>query len=190
MSVCGKVNFTLVYMFNNEHLIKKKKMGKNKKKNNERNHTFSPCCVFICATLDKSKELSKQQPFRVIFPRDVSLYFFFFSFSVLLFIRFATNGRFTLLSTTTTTNITTTTTTTTTIIIISTLHLALPAVVRYILHRLDRMAPKLYLVGTRVHLILDTTTILRLYDREPGIRVKNFNTEWPCIAARIGTCVL
>lgn len=189
MSVCGKVNFTLVYMFNNEHLIKKRE--KNEKKNNGRNHTFSPCCVFLCATLDKSKELSKQQSFRVIFPRDVSLYFFFFfSFSVLLFIRFATNGRFTLLSSTTTITITTTTTTTTIIIIISTLHLALPTVVRYILHRLDRMAPKLYLVGTRVHLILDTTTILRLYDREPGIRVKIFNTEWPCIAACIGACVL
>ena len=159
-------------------------MGKNEKKKKQwkKPHIFPVLCISMCNTGQKQR--TKQA---TIFQSNIPswclpIYFFFFvSFSVLLFIRFATNGKFTLLSITTTTTI---------IIIISTLHLALPTVVRYILHRLDRMAAKLYLVGTRVHLILDTTTILRLYDREPGIRVKNFNTEWPCIAACIGACVL
>lgn len=46
MSVCGKVNFTLVYMFNNEHLIKKKN-GKKQKKKTMKETTHFPRAVYL-----------------------------------------------------------------------------------------------------------------------------------------------
>lgn len=54
MSVCGKVNFTLVYMFNNEHLIKKREKNE-KKKTMEETILFPRAVYFYVQHWTKAK---------------------------------------------------------------------------------------------------------------------------------------